>query len=108
MKPEDLLFVDQSYVLNVTSDFYRDALEAMSKLNTWKHVPDREKEHVFYNPIFTTTVEKDIETLQDITLKPFYGNKSLNKLATYGDLLHANRTLTDPKLRAAIKENWNP
>lgn len=99
----DIIFTDQEYIrkhLQTDSLFYQEALNAASRLNVWKHVPDIRSEHAFHNQIFTTTVE-DQEDLHDRTIKPFQGNKTLAKIHTYGDLLDAD--IGNPKLKAVIR-----
>ena len=110
LQPEDVIFADQSYmsrVLNVKSDFYKEAFHGISKLNTWKHVPDLDSEHVFYNPIFTATDEGDLDEIQDCTLKPFAGNLILGSIRTFGDLREAQTSLSQPRLRAAAKRKFD-
>ena len=63
-------------------------------------MPDINNEHLFYNPIFTTTVPDD---MHDNTLTPFRGNNTLSRIRTYGDLHTAETTVTNPKLLAAIR-----
>ncbi len=109
LQPEDVIFADQSYMshcLHINNDFYREAFHGISKLNTWKHVPNLDYEHVFYNPIFTTTDEEDIE-IQDYTLKPFAGNPILGAIRTFEDLRDAQTSLRQPKLRAAAKRKFD-
>ena len=102
LKGEDIIFTEHSYVkkcLKINNPFYMEAFEGISKLNTWKHFPDINNECLFYNPIFTTTVDDD---MHDITLKPFHGNKILAAIKTYGELLTAENTINNPKLKAVI------
>ena len=100
---EEIIFAEASYVkkhLRTTNSFYKEALGAITRLYTWKHVDDLKNEHLFYNPIFTTTVEGD---MHDTAIKPFKGNKTLAKIKTYGDLLLAENTEINPRLLAVIR-----
>ncbi len=102
----DVLFAEQSYIKNhlkCSSSFYIEALLGMSKLDTWKHVPDIHKEHLYYNRIFSVTDDDD-ENIEEKTIKPFQGNKQLCTIRTYGDILTAETTFLPPKLNAVIKK----
>ena len=100
---KDIIFAESSYIkkCKLSSLFYKEAFEGISKLDRYKHVPNILNEHLFYNPIFTTTVPDD---MHDKTLKPFTGNNTLMSIKTYGDLLTAETTLTNPKHIAAIRK----
>ena len=102
VKGEDLIFAEHSFLRNlmIPSGFYREALLGASNFYTYKYYDQIENEHLFYNPIFTTTVE---DSIHDRTLSHFRGKGPLSKLTTYGDLLHAEITLTQPKILAALR-----
>ena len=85
--------------MNISSPFYVEALEGISKLNTWKHFSDINLEHVFFNPIFTTTIDDEIH---DRTITPFLGNNILSKITTYGNLIESVNTVIETKLKRAI------
>ena len=105
LQGEDIIFTENSYVkkcLKINDPFYMEAFQGISRLNTWKHVTDIKNEHLFYNPIFTTTI--DDEEIHDRTLKPFQGNRTLAVIKTYGDLLAAENAINQPKLKAVIKK----
>ena len=104
LKGKDLLFTEKTYVdkhVKCNSSFYREALSGISKLDTWKHIPDINEEHLFYNTTFSTT--QDAEELHETTVKPFKGNKTLCRITTYGELIAAENTISQPKLKAAIR-----
>ena len=61
-------------------------------------VQDIQKEPVFYNPVFTTIGDEDFIYK---TIKPFRGNRRLDKIKTYRDLLHAENVENMPT-KAAI------
>ncbi len=103
---KDVIFAEQSFIrkhLNCSSKFYQEALHGISKLDTWKHVEDINKEHLYYNRIFSTTEDEDDDELEEKTVKPFYGNKHLTNIRTYGDLLAAANSLPQPKLQAVVR-----
>ena len=54
--------------LKISSSFCQEALEGISKLNTWKHISDINKEHLFYNPVFQTIIDEDIRDRNTETL----------------------------------------
>ena len=99
----DTIFAESSYIRRCTinNSFYNEALLGISKLHTFKHYPDINNEHFFYNQIFVTTVDDEVH---DKTLTPFRGNKILAGLTTYGDLLNAETTVTLPRLLAAVRK----
>ena len=101
---EDVIFADNNYIkkhLKINNPFYMEAFEGISKLDTWKTFSDLNTELLFYNPIFTTTIDND---MHDRTLKPFCGNRVLSQIKTYGDLREAERTVSCPKLKAVIRK----
>ena len=102
LQGEDIIFADISYskCIKINNPFYLEAFKGIWRLNTWKHISDIKNEHLFYNPIFTTTTEYDIH---DKTLRPFQGNRLLAKIKTYGDLLAAENTIIQPRLKAVIR-----
>ena len=103
LRGEDIIFAEPSYVkkhLKLNNSFYLEAFSAISKLHTWKHVPDINHEHLFYNPVFTTTIDDD---MHDRTLTAFQGNRIRIGIKTYGDLLQAENTINQPKLLATIR-----
>ena len=55
---------------------------------------------MFFNPIFTTTVDKEIH---EYTIKPFQGNKKLLEIKTYCDLLAAEHCIHCPMLKTAVR-----
>ena len=99
---KDIIFTESSYIkkCKFTNLFYKEAFEGITKLDTWKHISDINNEHLFYNPIFTTTVPDD---MHDKTLTPFKGNSTLSTIRTYGDLLTAETTVTNLRHLAAIR-----
>ena len=99
----DMIFAEPSFVnsCNFVSPFYREAFLGLSKLNRWKHFTDINNEHLFFNPIFTTTPTND--EMHDPTLKPFRGNKILASIQTYGDLLRSEEEITQPRLLAVLR-----
>ena len=103
---EDLIFAESNYIkkCELHSIFYKEAYQGISKLNTFKHVSDLNKEHLYYNPIFTTTVDDEIH---DRTITPFRGNRTLSGILTYGDLLTAETEINQHKLLAAIRRKKN-
>ena len=102
---EEVIFTDQYFTKNVlktNSPLYDEALKAISKLDVWKHITDIKNEPVFYNPVFMTVHDSDFI---ERTIKPFVGkNESLLKIKTYGDLLQAERTQQNPKLKNVFKQ----
>ena len=100
---DDLIFAEQSFLrrLTIPSSFYKEALIGISNLNTYKHYDSLENEHVFYNPIFTRSVDDDIH---DYTIQSFRGNALLSTIRTYGDLIQAESKLTSPRLQAAVRK----
>ena len=87
LKGDEVIFADHSFMkhtLKIRSKFYKEALLGISRLQIGKHIPDLEKEPLFYNPVFTTATDDDIE---EKTIKPFVGNSLLSQIKTYGDLL---------------------
>ena len=90
----DIIFAESSYI-------QKCKITNPSKLNTHKHYQDINDEHVFYNKIFVSTRDDEVH---DKTITPFTGNKILSTIRTYGDLLHAESTLTQPKLLAALRK----
>ena len=102
----NLIFAEHSYMqkhLKCCSKFYIEALHGISKLDTWKHVPNINNEHLYYNRIFSTTQDED-DDLQEKTVTPFHGNKYLRNIVTYGDLIAAKNSLAQPKLKAVIRK----
>lgn len=99
----DMVFTETSYIkrCKIGYPFYDEALQAISRLNTQKYYADINDEHFFYNPIFVSSHDDDVH---DRTIKPFVGNKVLEKLTTYGDLLQAEASLTQPNLVAAVRK----
>ena len=84
LRGKDLIFVERSYInrhLKIRNPFYFEALNAISKLDRTKHYENLNDEHLFYNPIFLTT---DDEEVHERTLRPFYGNKNLQSINTWG------------------------
>ncbi len=102
----NLIFAEHTYMqrhLKCGSKFYIEALSGISKLDTWKHIPNIDNEHLYYNRIFSTT-EDDDDDLQEKTVTPFQGNKHLCNIVTYGDLIAAQNSFTQPKLKAVIRK----
>ena len=77
-----------------------EAFEGIAKLNTYKHYSDINNEHLFFNPIFTTTIE---DKIHERTHTPFQGNDILGRIKTYGDLLAAETTIIQRQLLAAVQ-----
>ena len=99
----EIIFAEPSFVkkCRISNLFYGEALNGISKLNTFKHFSDIQNEHVFFNRIFVTSNDDDVH---DRTLTPFRGNRVLEHIRTYGDLLRAEDTITNPKWRAAVRK----
>ena len=97
----DMIFAETSFIRKskISNPFYKEALIAISKLNTYKQFDDVNAEHLFYNKIFVTSVDEEVH---DRTLAPFRGNRILSTIRTYGDLLRAETALSQP-LRAAVR-----
>ena len=85
--------------MKTSNSFYKEALDGITKLIRGKHYTDVKDENVFYNPIFTTSVENEVH---EETIRPFQGNRALTATKTYGDLLSAENTIQCPRLKAAI------
>ena len=103
LRGQDIIFAENSYVnrvLRTDNAFYKEALEGITKLERGKHYADIKNENVFYNPIFTSTTETEVH---EETIRPFQGNRVLQGIRTYGDLLAAENTVQSPKLKAAIR-----
>lgn len=98
---EDLIFAEQAYITRcrIRNSFYNEALHGMAKLRTLKYFANVNDEHLFYNPVFTTSVGDEVH---DRTITHFRGNSILSRIRTYGDLLHAAATVTQQNLLAAI------
>ena len=99
LRGQNIIFAEHSYVtkhLKTNNSFYFEALYGITKLDTAKHYENLNEEHLFFNPIFTTTTDED---MHDRTLTPFYGNRALQSVTTYGDLLKES---SDPKLTAVL------
>ena len=104
LQGEQLLFAEHRYICNnlkINSHFYEEALRAITKLDIRKHFSDIKDEHLYYNKIFSTSDDDEIE---EKTVKPFTGNRVLSAIKTYGDLLAAENTVIQPKLRTVIKK----
>ena len=100
---EDIIFTENQYVrkiLKTTNSFYKEALDGITKLNRGKFYPDIMQENVFFNPIFTTTVDNEVH---EDTIKPFQGNRLLSTIKTYGELLAAENSISCPRLKAAVR-----
>ena len=98
LKGQDIIFAENSYVkrtLRTTNSFYREALDAITRLERGKHYIDVKDEHVFFNPI--------IKSWNEETIKPFRGNPILSNIKTYRDLLEAENAIQSPRLKAAIR-----
>ena len=99
LRGQDIIFVEHSYItkhLRTDNSFYFEAFHGITKLNIAKHYDNLNDEHLFFNPIFTTTTDED---MHERTLKPFYGNKALQAIRTYGDLL---RKTNNPRVDAIL------
>ena len=98
----ELIFSETNYIrkCKISNGFYNEALLGISKLNTYKHFVDINEEHLFHNKIFTASADDD--DVHDRTLAPFRGNRVLSAIRSYGDLLQAEISVTDPKLLAVI------
>ena len=88
--------------LRTNNSFYFEALHGITKLETGKHYETLNEEHLFYNPIFITTADGD---MHERTLTPFYKNKSLQAIKTYGDLLNKTNTRSINAVLARKKES---
>ena len=99
LRGQDIIFTEHSYVtrhLVTDNSFYFEAFYGITKLDTAKYYDNLNDEHLFFNPIFTTPTDED---MHETTLKPFYGNKALQSIKTYGDLL---RTTNNPRVDAIL------
>ena len=100
---QDIIFAENSYVkrnLKTENSFYKEALDGITKLYREKHYSDENNENVFFNPIFTRTVEDEVH---EETIRPFKGNRLLAGIRSYGDLLAAEDTIQCPRLKAAVR-----
>ena len=99
----EAIFAETSFIkkCKISNLFYGEALEGISKLNTFKQFSDINNEHVFFNRIFVTSTDDEVH---DRTLTPFRGNKVLGGIRTYGDLLQAEDTITNPRWQAAVRK----
>ena len=103
LRGEDIIFAEEHYAKKLIipdSSFYKEAFVGITKLNTFKQYQDINNEHLYYNPIFTTTTDVEVH---EKTLTPFQGNGTLSRIKTYGDLLTAETTTAQPRLLAAIR-----
>ena len=104
---QDIIFAENFYVtriLKTENTFYKEALQGITKLNVRKHYTNINDENIFYNPIFTTTVDNEVH---EYTIKPFEGSSILSQIKTYGDLLAAENTVQNRKLKAAVRRKIN-
>lgn len=104
LRGQDIIFTENSYVkrsLRTDNSFYKEALDGITKLTIGKHYTDINNENVFFNPIFTTTLDDEVH---EETIKPFRGNKLLSTIKTYGDLLDAENSVQCPRLTAAVRK----
>ena len=66
----DLIFLEKSYFkrhLETKSEFYREALMSLGNLELWKGIQtinDWDKEHIFFNPMFTTENGKSLNLVK--------------------------------------------
>ena len=63
LKGEDIIFTEEVYIkkyLQLNNNFYMEAFRGISRLNTWKHISNINNEHLYFNPIFTTTTDDEI------------------------------------------------
>ena len=107
LRGQDIIFAENSYVtrtLNTKNSFYKEALDGITKMNICKHYSNINDENVFFNPIFTTTVENEVH---EYTIKPFEGNGVLSKIRTYGELLAAENTIQNRRQKAAVRKKIN-
>ena len=103
LKGQDIIFAENSYVkrcLKTGNSFYKEALDGITKLTTGKYYPDIKDENVFFNPVFTTTVEDEVH---EDTIRPFRGNLLLSNIRTYGDMLAIENSSLGPRLKAAVR-----
>ena len=71
LRDQDIISAENSYVtriLKTENYFYKKALHGITKLNVRKHYSNINDENVFYNPIFTTTVD---DKVHEYTFKLF-------------------------------------
>ena len=104
LKGQDLIFTENSYIkrrLRTNNRFYREALDGITSLSVGKHYLNLQDENVFFNPIFTTTVDDEVH---ESTITPFRGNKVLTTITTYGQLLAAENSAQFGKLRSVIRK----
>ena len=101
---QDIIFAENSYVkrnLRTENSFYKEALDGITKLIRGRHYLDVNDLNVFFNPIFTSTVEDEVH---EQTIKPFRGNRILSAIKSYGDLLAAEVNVQCPNLKAAVRK----
>ena len=101
---QDIIFAENSYVkkiLRSDNDFYKEALDGITKLDRGKNYTDIRNENVFYNPMFTSTAHEEVH---EGTITPFRGNRELAWIKTYGDLLDAENQVQNQRLKAAIRK----
>ena len=62
LRGQDVVFSERSDVqgfLKLDSLFYKEAIFGITRMNTWKHIPDINDEHIFYNRVFSTSATGD-------------------------------------------------
>ena len=100
---QDIIFAENSFVkriLRTDNEFYKEALDGITKLERGKHYTDIKMENVFYNPMITSTANEEVH---EGTITPFRGNRELGWIKTYGDLLNAGESVQSQRLKAAIR-----
>ena len=101
---QDIIFAENSYVkrnLRTENSFYKEALDGITRLHRGRHYLDVKNLNVFFNPVFTSTVEDEVH---EQTITPFRGNRVLAGIKTYGDLLAAEENVQCPRLKAAVRK----
>ena len=81
---QDIIFAENSFVkriLRTDNEFYKEALDGITKLERGKHYTDIKMENVFYNPLITSTANEEVH---EGTITPFRGNRELGWIKTYG------------------------
>ena len=82
LRGKDLFFTTKQYTKNIMkvphSDYYREAIQAITKIQTTKHIHNIESEKIFYNPIFKNF---------DFKTNSTNSTCEKNKIYTYGQIL---------------------
>ena len=93
---QDIIFAENSFVkriLRTDNEFYKEALDGITKLERGKHYTDIKMENVFYNPLITSTANEEVH---EGTITPFRGNRELGWIKTYGGSAQCRRDCSKP------------